>query len=257
MKNCLSTLFVALIIVGVLALPGYAQSSTPTPTAPAGLELDLENVAPEDIERGLGDAATGAATFTEDTLRQIRALLERTITSPQYPLIQALFVIGGFVLLALGWVIYDEIVAFAGVMVGAALLSSFVTTDNLLIQLAAVLVGALIGGVIGFFLFYVGVFVIGAYVGVALTFGLVNMLALEALSATTLLTMVGIGAIVGGLLMLALSLQLVIAISALVGAQMLTLGLNLGSEWLILLTIGGIAFQWLSRRIWRRRQGRT
>ena len=57
-----------------------------------------------------------------------------------------------------------------------------------------------------------------------------------------------IGAAIGGVLLLGLSFQLLVLLSAVVGAQMLTQGLDLASEWTLLLAIGGILIQLIAIR---------
>jgi hypothetical protein len=145
-----------------------------------------------------------------------------------------LLVVGGVILLAGGWRVYDYIVVIAGFLIGAAIALSLVTSESTLITIAAILTGGLIGAFLAIYAFALGVFLIGAYVGIVLTGALAGEL-----SPLILL----LGGIIGGLLLLRLSFHFLVVVSSVVGAQMLTLGLALEPIWTIILAIGGIILQ--------------
>jgi hypothetical protein len=113
-----------------------------------------------------------------------------------------------------------------------------------LITVGAVLVGGLVGAAVSVYIYLLGVFLIGAYMGIVLTGALAGELSLTPISPLVLL----IGGVIGGLILIGLSFQFLVVISSVVGAQMLTLGLGLDAIWMVLLTVIGIVLQlWFMR----------
>ena len=111
-----------------------------------------------------------------------------------------------------------HIVVIAGIVVCDVALS-LVTTSETLVMIGAMIIGGIIGALLGVFLYYVAVFVIGAYIGIVLTGAVIDMLSSTPPSPVILL----IGAVVGGLLLIGLSFEFLVLLSSLVGAQMLAL----------------------------------
>ena len=218
----------AALIVLVLALglfgctPADQVNTTPVPA---------DDVAGEIVDTTVQTAETTADIF--------QSFLERLIQTPRSDVARVLLIIGGVVLLVAGWRISDFVILIAGFLVGAAIGLSLVTTDTALIAVAALLVGGLIGAALAAFVYYVAVFVIGAYFGIALTGGLAGMLALTPVSSIALL----IGGLIGGLVLIGLSFEFLVILSALVGAQMLALGFGLNVVWLLVLAALGIVVQ--------------
>jgi hypothetical protein len=83
------------------------------------------------------------------------------------------------------------------------------------------------------------VFLIGAYIGIVLTDAIGVALGTATVSSLVLL----IGAIIGGMVLLGLSFEFLVVISAVVGAQMLALGLALEPVWIIIFAIVGVIVQ--------------
>jgi hypothetical protein len=205
----------------------------PTVSAQDATQDSSEETA-EDIVEVTIQAAESTAAVGE-------SLLERLIQVPQSELARVLLIAGGLLLLLAGWRIYEYIVLIAGFLIGASVAAALVVTDSALISLVVILIGGLIGAVLSVVVYYIAVFLIGAYVGIALTSGLGTALALTPVSSVALL----LGGVVGGVILLGLSFQFLIVLSALVGAQMLTLGLGLQAGWTLILAIVGIIVQFM------------
>jgi hypothetical protein len=119
-------------------------------------------------------------------------------------------------------------------------------------------IGGLVGALVSIFLYHVAVFIIGAYIGILLTGSIAAALSLTPVSPLALL----IGAIIGGLILLALSFEFLVLLSAVVGAQMLSLGLGLDAIWTFVFALIGIVAQLGLMRAYkydfrRRRSGRV
>ncbi|MBZ0295896.1 MAG: hypothetical protein K8L99_25275 [Anaerolineae bacterium] len=216
------------LLVTLLTTTAVLAQETPLPPTPAG---DVEDVA-----EGLVDLTVGAAEGTAVTLD---SFLARLISAPQTPLVRILFILGGVILLVAGWRVYDFIVIIAGFLIGASIAVSLVGTDNTFLVIAALLIGGLIGAALGIFLYYVAVFVIGAYIGILITNAIASALALTPISPVILL----IGGLIGGLVLIGLSFEFLVLLSSLVGAQLLTLALGLNALWLLVFAVIGIIIQ--------------
>jgi hypothetical protein len=216
-------LWVGFLIIGatVLLTPVAAAQETPEETA--------ENIVAVTMEAAESTAAAG------------ENLLDRLIQVPQSELARVFLIAGGLLLLLAGWRIYEYVVLIAGFLIGASVAASLVITDSTLISLVVTLIGGLIGAVLSVLVYYLAVFLIGAYVGIALTSGLGAALALAPVSSIALL----LGGVIGGMVLLGLSFQFLIVLSALVGAQMLTLGLGLQATWTLILAVVGIIVQFM------------
>jgi hypothetical protein len=114
------------------------------------------------------------------------------------------------------------------------------------LEVAALLIGGFIGALMAMFLYYIAVFIVGMYVGVLVIATFANLLGATPLSPIVIL----IGAVLGGFILLALSAEFVIFISALVGAQMLATGFGLPSEWMLLFAIIGMIVQFSAIRVY-------
>ena len=225
------SLLIVLLSLLTLLLPFQdlvAQDAAETPNSEAVAE-DLVNLTTE----------TAEATFTT-----AETWLSQLVQLPQSDLAQILFILGGIILLIAGWRIYEIVILIAGFLVGASVATSLVVTNSALLNLVVLLVGGLLGAVLSVLLYYVAVFLIGAYVGVALTGGLATALALTPVSALALMA----GGLLGGVLLVGLSFELLILISVLVGAQMLVLGLSLNAVWTMILAIIGVVIQLILTR---------
>jgi hypothetical protein len=230
----LSRWLIMSLLIAMLVITPAALAQVETEGTPPGSEA--EAVAGE-----LVDIAQSAA---ESTFVAADNLISALVQPPQSDLGRIVLIIGGVILLIAGWRIYEYIIILAGIFVGAAIALSLVVTDSTLITLLVMFIGGIIGALVSMFLYYVAAFLIGAYVGIALTGTLAAALSLTPVSPIALL----IGAIVGGVIMLGLSVELLIFLSAIVGAQMLALGLGLGAVWVIIFAIIGLVVQFVLAR---------
>ena len=221
---------IILILLGLLMMTGalYAQELTPFPTASA---TEINETA-----GGVVDVAEGAAeTLTETAV----SLFDRILQTPTSETARIILIIGGIILLVAGWAVYDFIILIAGFLIGGLIAISLVNEPNTIIALIVFVVGGLIGAALGGVLWYLAVFLIGGYIGIVLVRSLMVSLNLGIPDDIVLLIFM----VVGGVLLLAISFQLLVVFSAIVGAQMVALGFGLGAEWVILLAILGIILQ--------------
>ncbi len=240
-----------LILFGLLVLMAF-------PLAFARAQDGIATSVPNDLaEQVAGDIVQFTTQTAEVTANTLQDFINRLVQTPKSEAARILLILGGVLLLVAGWRVYDFVTVIAGFLIGAMIALSLVTTDNSLIVVAAILLGGLIGAALGYFLYYIAVFLIGAYIGVAVTAGLAFQLSLTPVNPLVLL----IGALIGGLVLIGLSFQFLILLSALVGAQMLVLGLGLAPVWTLLLAIIGIVVQFALARTynydWRRRPHRV
>lgn len=221
-------LFLGLIlIVLIVAL----ASRSPGNPIPGGTPVPSEGITGEIVDL--------TVETTERTANFLGDLLDRLTQAPKSELARILLVVGGVLLLIAGWRIYDFIIIVAGFLIGALIAGSLVTTDNTFISLVVFLVGGLIGALLSAVLYYVAVFMIGAYLGISLTGALANALSLAPVSPLALL----VGGVIGGLVLLGLSFEFLVLVSALVGAQMLTLGFGLNVVWTLIFAVVGVIVQ--------------
>ena len=191
------------------------------------------------VEHAAGDIVNATTEAAESTAATAQNLLNRLVEIPQSSVVRILFIVGGLILLLAGWRVYEFVVLIAGFLIGAMIATSLVVTNSAILELAILLIGGIVGAALSVFIYPVAVFLIGAYVGIALTSGLGAALSLSPVSSLVLL----IGGLIGGLVLLGLSFQFLIVLSALVGAQMLTLGLNLVAVWTIIFAVLGVIVQ--------------
>ncbi len=212
--------------ISSLALAGVAQAQTVIVGTPT----------PDNAAASVATAATDAAQTISGTAQ---ALWVQLTQPPQSDLARILLIVGGVVLLIAGWMVYEWIILIAGFLIGAMTAMALVNSPDTLIALLVFLVGGLVGAAIAGLLYYVAVFLIGGYVGIVITEWLALALNLTPVSLIAIL----VGFIVGGLILLMLSTELLIVFSAIVGAQMIALALNLGIGWMLLMALIGIVLQ--------------
>jgi len=212
----------ALLLLATFAIPAAAQDVTQEPA--------------DDIAETVVDVTVQTA---ESTAGVLEGFFERLTTPPDSAVMRILMVVGGVILLVAGWRIYDFIILIAGFLIGASVASSMIVTDNELLMVALPLIGGLIGAALSVFVYNAAVFVIGAYVGVIVTSALASALSLAPVSPLVLL----IGGLIGGLIFIGLSFELLVLLSALAGAQLLATGLGLGLVWVIVFAVIGVVLQ--------------
>lgn len=155
---------------------------------------------------------------------------------------RVVYILLGALLLLVGARIYSGAVIVYGALIGAPILASIVGTDNTLLWIAALVIGALVGAVIAYF---AAGFLIGAFIGVMLAN---EFWVLFANSNPPPLLLI-IAAVVGAIIMWRAVDTVLIFASALVGAIMVVQGLNLDPRlmWIVILFLIGAAVQWVSR----------
>lgn len=182
---------------------------------------------------------SASPVYAQDGTNDLNTFFENLASPPRTALTSVLLVMGGALLLLLGWRIYEYIIVIAGALIGAVTLLTVAEDANTIIQIGAFLIGGLVGAVLAIFVYYVAVFLIGFYTGVALTNAIAVGLSLTPVSTFALL----LGGIIGGVVLLALSFELLVILSSVVGAQMLATGLDLGIEWTFLFAVVGVLIQ--------------
>ncbi|MCL4248997.1 MAG: hypothetical protein KJ065_12695 [Anaerolineae bacterium] len=235
--------FSVLIILILLMLlfnslgSGHAQNvPLPTPSTPfAG------------VGEGVSDAVDLTVQAAEGTVSFIQDLLIRLSQPPRSDLARVLLLIGGVLLLVAGWRIYDFVIIVAGAIIGGLVATALVPGDGGLIDIAAFLVGALIGVGLAVVFYYGAVLLIGAYVGIMLVTAFALALGAGGVSDIVVL----LGALVGAVIMLSLSFEFLVLLSALVGAQLIVQALGLAPIWLLLLIILGAIIQFALVRAFR------
>lgn len=226
----------------LLIISSFVLAQEAEPTTDTTIEIDIEEVG-ESAEEIAGEAVEVTEAVAETTLSFLQDIANRLTQSPDNSVMRILFVIGGAILLLLGWRVYDEILIITGALVGAAIGVGLVGEASVVVQIAALLIGGLIGTLLAIFLYSLAVFFVGAYVGLIFTYGAMQTLGITASDLILLF-----GALLGGILLVALSVQFIILLSAIIGAQMIVLGLGLTAEWVLILTLVGIAIQLLVLR---------
>ncbi|MCC6616367.1 MAG: hypothetical protein IT320_23035 [Anaerolineae bacterium] len=211
-----------ILVVFTLTVPVESQDATLPP--------------PGQVAEDAVDLTVDAA---ETTVTVVQDLLNRIAQPPSSDLARVLFVIGGIVLLLAGWRVYDFIIVLAGAVVGGTIATALVGGDSAVVDLAAFIIGALLGAGLAIAFYYAAVLLIGAYVGIVLITALYAALGSTPASDIVLL----LGAVVGAVIMLALSFEFLVLFSALLGAQLLVYGLGLDTIWILLLALAGAVIQ--------------
>lgn len=234
-----------IIVLGLLAFAALRPDATlvvgdePVETTNDGdVVIDVEAAAVSFVNL-TDDAATGFARIIGDFINQLYNV-------PQNSIVRVIMVIGGVILLLAGWRIYDWVIVIAGIVIGAATAVALVGENNTIMMVAALLIGGLIGAVIAVFAYYVAVFFIGAYIGLLLAGTIATSLDMTPVSVWILL----LAALLGGILLLTLSYEMLVLLSSLVGAQLIVIALALQPQtlWIIGLTLAGIVLQALITR---------
>lgn len=225
------------ILGAIMLLTGILLTVVPVAAQDGSTAVPVVTPIPaDDVAEGIVDFTVQAA---EGTANIFQDFLNRIITTPRSDFARVLLVMGGVLLLLVGWRIYEFIVLIAGFLIGASIGVNLFGDESTFLAAAAMLLGGVIGALLGYFLYYVAVFVIGAYIGIVLTNALATALALTPVSPIVLL----LGGILGGMILIGLSFEFLILVSALVGAQMLSLGLGLDFTWTLIFAVVGVIVQ--------------
>lgn len=235
MKKTIAFIVIALMLMGTGVVLAQ-DTDTPEDEVDTSVETAEEETADEIVEATVETA--------EDTANWLDDLLDRLTQAPQSDLARLLFLIGGALLLLGGWRIYDYIVIVAGFLIGALLAIALIDSENTILLIAAFLVGGLLGGALSVYVYAAAVFVIGAYIGIVLTAGIIDLFTNDSVSSLILL----LGGLVGGLLLVGLSFEFLIIISVVVGAQMIALAMGLSPTWTLLFAVLGLIVQFAVMR---------
>ncbi len=158
---------------------------------------------------------------------------------------RVLYVVAGALLLFAGWWAYRWALAVIGFAIGAQFgvaVAANAGFNPLLTLVTSLLVGVAFS-MLAIFAYFIAVLVFGAYVGALLTGNLLLWLDV-AQGAPNYTIFVVIGAVIGGLIALALAFELVVVLTAYLGAVMLTSALNLNAIWWVVgLFLLGVAVQ--------------
>ena len=228
-------LLLLLLLVGLGISAALAQEPPPPTRTPAPGST---------LEQTARDAVDITEDIAQATARTLQDFLDQITITPESDALRLLLIVAGALLLVAGWRISQFIIIITGMAVGAILAVTLVGEAEGIMPLVALIIGGLLGAGLAALLYTVAVFFIGAYIGLVLVNAAASVLGVDQVSAVALL----IGAAIGGVLLLGLSFQLLVLLSAVVGAQMLTQGLDLASEWTLLLAIGGILIQLIAIR---------
>lgn len=231
--SIISKIFITVISLMFLMIPVIAQDGQPVDTDGNNIVIDTEQTA-ETIVQITESTAEGISAIISNFLNRLY-----NITSNQY--VQVIMVVLGAVFLVAGWRIYNWIIILAGALVGATIALATVGSAGATIEIVAFVVGAVIGGVLGYFVYYGAVFVIGAYIGIVFATLIAQSFDLLPISPLVLFAV----ALVGGLIMLALSFELLVVLASVLGAQLIVmaLGLTPSAIWLGVLILLGIFLQ--------------
>ena len=221
------------VLVSGLALVGAASAQAPV--------LATATPVPEAVTNSVVDTAADAANAITGTAINI---WDQITQPPQSDLARIVMVVGGVVLLIAGWYVYEWVILIAGFLIGGTVALGLITSTNALLGLLVFLIGGVIGAALGAVLYYIAVFLIGGYVGIAITEAIAVALNLTPVSLFAVIA----GFLVGGIVLVLLSMELLVVLSAVVGAQMLGLALNLGIEWVLVLALIGIILQFAAAR---------
>jgi hypothetical protein len=156
-------------------------------------------------------------------------------------------ILAGLASLLAGWAIYRFVLAIPGFIIGALMGAALVHNQSELVILLAALFFGIIGAAIALALIDLAIFLTGAFIGGVLTAGLL----LAATESEPNWLLVIVGALIGGVLLLALRKFLVIVATALLGSLLIAAGLGWGEPWfVVLLTLIGIAVQYGGQRLY-------
>ncbi len=220
--NTTKWIVITLLMLLMVIMPAAAQDTTQEPAS--------------DLAEAVVDTTVQTA---ETTVNSLEGFFDRLTRLPDSPVMRVLMVIGGVILLLAGWRIYDFIIIVAGFLIGASVASSLIATENTLLMVAIPLIGGLIGAGLSFIVYNAAVFIIGAYIGVVITNAIAIALSLTPLSPLILL----VGGVIGGIIFIGLSFELLVLLSAVAGAQLLAAGLGLGLLWVVIFALVGIVIQ--------------
>jgi hypothetical protein len=222
----------------VTPTPLLLESPTPVIEGDGDIEIRI------DPEQAAQDAVQITQAVAEATAGTLAGFLDQLARAPRSDVARVLLVLGGAVLLLVGWRVADFVIVIAGALIGASVATALVTDPNEVIQIIALILGALVGAALASLLYYVAVFFIGAYVGIVLFQTVAASLGYETVDAILVL----VAALIGGILLLGLAVYFLLFLSVLVGAQMVVLGLNLDPVWLLILVVIGLIIQVVAAR---------
>jgi len=193
----------------------------------------------DEVEDAAGDVVEQTEGIAETTADTAQDLFDRVTEQPRSGTARIVLLIGGLILLLIGWRIYEFIILLASFVIGATFAVSLLDDPNTVLMIASLIIGGVVGMFVGGLVYYAAVFFIGAFIGINLANGLAALLDIAPISSLALV----VAGVIGGVILVSLSFELLVLLAAVVGAQMVALALDLGSEWTIVLAVGGIVLQ--------------
>lgn len=153
--------------------------------------------------------------------------------------IQVIMAIAGLAMLLAGYKIYRYVIMIPGLILGGVLGMVIGADENTFLAIVGLLLGALIGAGLALLIHDLLIFLIGAGIGVSLVAGitLANNNVPEAWAII-------LGAIVGGIGLLALSRAAIIFYTSAVGSLLFGLGIQTTGLWLVLFFVIGVGVQY-------------
>jgi hypothetical protein len=225
-------LFVGLlIIIGIVVLAFMASQTRQNPDGTITINPNE-----------LGETAVEASEAASQNLASmLDEFITRLNTVPQSEAVRVLMGIGGAILLFAGWRVYNWIIILAGIFIGGTTAVAVVGSADTTMNIIAFLVGAVVGAGLATLLYNVAVFLIGGYFGVVFASMLAATMGWGPLPYWALLIVL----VLGGLIMLTLSYELLVVLASVLGAQLLViaLGLTPASWWILGLALLGILLQ--------------
>lgn len=159
--------------------------------------------------------------------------------------------LAGLASLLAGWAIYRFVLAIPGFIIGALIGAALAHNQPELVILLSALFFGIIGAAIALALIDLAIFLTGAFIGGVLTASLL----FAATESEPNWLLVIVGALIGGVLLLALRKFLVIVATALLGSLLISTGLEWGEPWfIVLMTLIGIAVQYGGLRLYGERE---
>ena len=234
-QNIILKLFVITMSIMMLIMPVIAQDGDGQPVDADGNDIVIDTEG----------ATNSIVQITESTAEGISALisdfLNRLYNITNNDFIRVMMVVVGAIFLVAGWRIYNWIIILAGALVGGTIAVAAFGGTSTTLEIVAFVIGALIGGFLGYFVYYGAVFMVGAYIGIVFATLIAQSLDLLPIAP---LVLFGI-AVVGGIIMLGLSFELLVVLASVLGAQLIVMGLGLtpAAIWLGVLILIGIFLQ--------------
>jgi len=232
-----SLTLIIFLLSTLVIMPATAQGAGGDSGPDNTITMDPDAAA-QGLVQATGEAAEGISGV-------VNRLVQRLRQAPAHnDIVRVLLIVGGVVLLFAGWRVYNFIILLSGALFGATIAVSLVANSGPAITTAAFLLGGVVGAVLAIGVYYLAVALIGAYIGLLFTTTAAAAFGWTPVPVWVLLII----AIIGAVIMVALSFELLVLYSSIVGAQMLALALGLRPIWVLILIVAGVIIQILLTR---------